>query len=137
MRSNLPKVLHKVGGLAMVGHVIHAVRDAGCEKMALVVGNGAEKVSAEAGALGVPMDTFIQTERLGTAHAVLAAKDAIANGQMDVIIGYGDTPLVTSDLFESISSCLTAGADVAVLGFETEQPTGYGRLLMEPSAMIT
>ena len=89
MRSNLPKVLHKVGGLPMVGHVIHAVKEAGCQKMALVVGNGAEKVSAEAGALGVPMDTFIQTERLGTAHAVLAAKNAIASGQMDVIIGYG------------------------------------------------
>ncbi|MEP3629566.1 MAG: bifunctional UDP-N-acetylglucosamine diphosphorylase/glucosamine-1-phosphate N-acetyltransferase GlmU [Hyphomicrobiales bacterium] len=136
MRSSLPKVLHKVGGLAMVGHVIHAVKDAGCQKMALVVGNGAEKVSAEAGALGVAMDTFIQTERLGTAHAVLAAKDAIANGQMDVIIGYGDTPLVTSDLFKSISDCLTAGADVAVLGFETEQPTGYGRLLMKGDQLM-
>ena len=136
MRSSLPKVLHKVGGLPMVGHVIHAVKDAGCQKMALVVGNGAEKVSAEAGALGVPMDTFIQTERLGTAHAVLAAKDAIANGQMDVIIGYGDTPLVTTALFQSISDCLAAGADVAVLGFETEQPTGYGRLLMKGDQLM-
>lgn len=136
MRSNLPKVLHKVGGLPMVGHVIHAVKAAGCERMALVVGNGAEKVSQEAGQLGVELETFIQSERLGTAHAVLAAKNAIKDAESDIIIAYGDTPLVTVELFTSILESLRDGADVAVLGFKTETPTGYGRLLMDGDQLV-
>ena len=131
MRSNLPKVLHEVGGLPMVGHVIHAIEQAGCDHVALVVGNGAKKVEEAASLMKPGLATYVQSERLGTAHAVLAAKEAFADGACDIIIGYGDTPLVTHELFSSVVNALKQGADVAVLGFEAENPTGYGRLLMD------
>ncbi|MEO1065789.1 MAG: bifunctional UDP-N-acetylglucosamine diphosphorylase/glucosamine-1-phosphate N-acetyltransferase GlmU [Pseudomonadota bacterium] len=136
MRSTLPKVLHEVGGLPMVGHVLHAVRDAGCERIALVVGNAAEKVAGFAERLDMGTEAYVQTERLGTAHAVLAAREAIAATNGHIIIGYGDTPLVTPALFASIVASLEDGADVSVLGFETKEPTGYGRLLMQSDQLI-
>ena len=131
MRSRLPKVLHEVGGLSMVGHVIHAIEEAGCDKVSLVVGNGADGVEAAARQLKAGLTSYVQGERLGTAHAVLAARDAFVDGSHDVIIGYGDTPLVTPELFASVIKALKDGADVAVLGFHADNPTGYGRLLMD------
>ncbi|MEP3265472.1 MAG: bifunctional UDP-N-acetylglucosamine diphosphorylase/glucosamine-1-phosphate N-acetyltransferase GlmU [Hyphomicrobiales bacterium] len=131
MRSNLPKVLHEVGGLPMVGHVIRAIELAGCDNVSLVVGNGAKQVEEAASLMKPGLETYVQSERFGTAHAVLAAKEAFADGTHDIIIGYGDTPLVTPELFASVINALEQGADVAVLGFEAEDPTGYGRLLMD------
>lgn len=131
MRSDLPKVLHEVGGLPMVGHTIRAIEQAGCDKVALVVGNGAEKVEKVTCQMKPALTVYVQTERFGTAHAVLAAKNAFSEGNHDIIIGYGDTPLVTLELFVSVIDALNDGADVAVLGFEAENPTGYGRLLMD------
>lgn len=131
MRSDLPKVLHKVGGLPMVGHVIRSIEEAGCDKVALVVGNGAQRVEEAAAQLKPGLTSYIQNERLGTAHAVLAAKNAFEDGAHDIIIGYGDTPLVTAELFASVIAALNDGADVAVVGFDARDPTGYGRLLME------
>lgn len=136
MRSSLPKVLHEVGGLPMVGHVIRVIEQVGCEKIALVVGNGAEKVEKAASQLKPDLTSFVQGERLGTAHAVLAAKAAFGDGAHDILIGYGDTPLVRPDLFASVLKALNEGADVAMLGFEAENPTGYGRLIMDGDALL-
>ncbi len=136
MRSNLPKVLHKIGGLSMVGHVIRAFEGAGCENLALVVGNQAEKVSQECEKLSSRLISYIQNERLGTAHAVLAAQESFKDGKNHIIIGYGDTPLVTAELFNAIKDALLEGADIAVLGFESDNPHGYGRLVMNGEALI-
>ncbi|MEM8794822.1 MAG: bifunctional UDP-N-acetylglucosamine diphosphorylase/glucosamine-1-phosphate N-acetyltransferase GlmU [Pseudomonadota bacterium] len=131
MHSRSPKVLHKVAGRPMVGHVQSAMAEAGITTMALVVGNGAEKVADAAKASYPETQIFVQSERLGTAHAVLAARDAIEQGFASIVIGYGDTPLVTPGLFMSIINELETGADVVVLGFHSENPTGYGRLIMD------
>jgi bifunctional UDP-N-acetylglucosamine pyrophosphorylase/glucosamine-1-phosphate N-acetyltransferase len=80
--------------------------------------------------------TFVQHERLGTAHAVLAAKDAIAKGADDLLIAFGDTPLISAETFERLRAPLKAGAELTVLGFRAADPTGYGRLLVEGDQLV-
>jgi bifunctional UDP-N-acetylglucosamine pyrophosphorylase / glucosamine-1-phosphate N-acetyltransferase len=129
MRSDLPKVLHKVAGLPMVGHVAEAARQAGVDRLAVVVGRGADAVSAALNTHDV--STHLQTERLGTGHAVLAARDTIALGFDDVLVLFGDTPLLSTETIERARGALASGADIAVVGFHAADPTGYGRLIVE------
>ena len=131
MASDMPKVLHPVAGLPMVCHVIDTAVAAGGTKHAVVVGNQAERVADIVKTHNVSTEIFVQTERKGTAHAVLAARDAVTEDFDDVIILYGDVPLIRSQTIQSARDALRDGADIVVLGFETADPTGYGRLLME------
>jgi bifunctional UDP-N-acetylglucosamine pyrophosphorylase / glucosamine-1-phosphate N-acetyltransferase len=129
MRSGTPKVMHKVAGRSMLGHVLAAVASAGAQKIAVVVGPGREDV-AEAARKAVPgVAVFVQEERLGTAHAVLAARAALEEGADDVIVAYADTPLIVPGTFSALRAPLAGGAAVVALGFQAEDPSGYGRLL--------
>ena len=136
MASALPKVLHPVAGLPMVCHVLQTARAAGGEKRAVVVGNQAELVAGEITAFDEDASVFEQTERKGTAHAVLAARAAVSEGLDDVIVLYGDVPLIQVETLQSARKALAEGADIVVLGFETADPSGYGRLLMEGDELI-
>ena len=131
MRSALPKVLHPVAGKPMVGHALDAARDAGADALAVVVGHGAETVRDAV----APDDTFLQSEQLGTAHAVLAARGAIKRGCDEVLVLYGDTPLLTGASLRLAREALGENA-VAVVGFEAADPTGYGRLLTDGDALL-
>jgi bifunctional UDP-N-acetylglucosamine pyrophosphorylase / glucosamine-1-phosphate N-acetyltransferase len=136
MKSSMSKVLHPIAGRPMIAHVMAAVASSGVTEAALVVGRDADGV-AKAGAVdGVTVEAFLQTERRGTGHAVLAAKQAIARGYDDILVAYGDVPLVTSAPFAEAREKLAAGADVVVIGFHTDKPTGYGRLLVENGELI-
>lgn len=125
MKSALPKVLHPLAGLPLVSHVIAAARAAGAGDVALVVGHGGETVRKAVSGV----ETFEQTERLGTGHAVLAARDALARGYDDVLVMFGDTPLITAEPLQAARAKLAEGAAVVVIGFRTDRPTGYGRLI--------
>jgi len=135
MRSRLPKVLHEVGARPMVAHAIACARAAGATACAAVVGPNAEAVAKVAEKAGVE-EVFVQADRLGTAHAVLQAKPAIARGADDVVVLYGDTPLVAPATIDRVRAELAAGADVVVLGFHSPAPTGYGRLLTEGGRLV-
>ena len=135
MRSSLPKVLHAVAGRTLIAHVLSAAIDAGGAEIAVVVGPGRDDVAAEARKVVPAVRVFEQRERLGTAHAVLAAKAAIANGADDVLVMFADTPLVTPATLAQLRKALAGGAAVAVLGFTPKDPTGYGRLVMEGDAL--
>ncbi|WP_105438232.1 bifunctional UDP-N-acetylglucosamine diphosphorylase/glucosamine-1-phosphate N-acetyltransferase GlmU [Neorhizobium sp. T25_13] len=136
MKSSMSKVLHPIAGRPMIAHVMAAVASSGVTEAALVVGRDADGV-AKAGAVhGATVEAFLQTERRGTGHAVLAAKQAIARGYDDILVAYGDVPLVTSAPFAEAREKLAAGADVVVIGFHTDKPTGYGRLLVENGELI-
>jgi bifunctional UDP-N-acetylglucosamine pyrophosphorylase / glucosamine-1-phosphate N-acetyltransferase len=130
MRSATPKVLHNVAGRTMLLHVLNGVSAAGAQEVAVVVGPGREDVSNEARREHHNAHLFEQTERLGTAHAVLAAKDVLEKGYDDVIVAYADTPLITPQTFVRLREALHQGATVVVLGFEPVDPKGYGRLVM-------
>ncbi len=135
MRSSLPKVLHQVGNRPMVVHAMATARAAGVDRLALVVGPNMEAVEKTVTAAGA--DTIVvQSERLGTAHAVLRARAAIEAGADDVIVLYGDTPLVRPSTIAAVRARLAGGADVVVLGFRTATPTGYGRLVEADGRLV-
>lgn len=136
MKSDLPKVLHRIAGLPMVAHVAKAALAAGGGDVAVVVGRGADKVKAAVQPFAPGVETFEQTERLGTAHAVLAARAAIGRGYDDVLVMFGDTPLVEAGPLEAARKLIAAGNVVAVMGFRTPTPAGYGRLLEKNGALV-
>ena len=129
MKSAMPKVLHLVAGLPMVAHVVKAAEASGADAIALVVGHGADAMRKAAEKLAPEADIFVQEKRLGTAHAVLAAREAIARGHDDILVMYGDTPLIDADVLLTTREKLANGAAVVVIGFRTDRPTGYGRLI--------
>ena len=135
MRSDRPKVLHALANRSMLGHVLAAVQEAGASRLAVVVEPGREDVVREIERLAPGAGIHPQAERLGTAHAVLAARDALEGGQ-DVIVAFGDTPLVTAETYARLRAPLREGAAVAVLAFEAADPTGYGRVLTEGGRVL-
>lgn len=136
MLSSLPKILHRIANRAIVSHVLDAVGRAGVESVAVVVGPGREDVEAEVRAAAPAATIHVQHERLGTAHAALAARPALEGGADDVIVVFGDTPLVEPETIRRLRDTLAGGAAVAVLGFEAKDPTGYGRLLLDGDELI-
>jgi bifunctional UDP-N-acetylglucosamine pyrophosphorylase/glucosamine-1-phosphate N-acetyltransferase len=136
MKSALPKVLHKVAGLPMVAHVARAAADAGPGDMAIVLGNGGDRVGAALEPLVPPFETCVQTERRGTADAALAARRAIARGYDDVVFLCGDAPLIEASAIRAVREAVAAGAEVVVLGFRPPDPTGYGRLIERDGALV-
>jgi bifunctional UDP-N-acetylglucosamine pyrophosphorylase/glucosamine-1-phosphate N-acetyltransferase len=131
MRSALPKVLHPVAGQPLLAHVLAAAPKGERDALAVVIGPDHAAVAEATKRLRPDAGIFVQRERLGTAHAVLAARDAIARGADDLLVVFGDTPLISSETFERLRAPLKQGAVLAVLGFRAADPTGYGRLLVE------
>jgi bifunctional UDP-N-acetylglucosamine pyrophosphorylase / glucosamine-1-phosphate N-acetyltransferase len=136
MRSALPKVLHWVAGRSLLAHVLAAVAEAKIGATAVVVGPGQEAVAAEARRLLPGAECFVQKERRGTAHAVLAAKPALARRADDVLVVYADTPLIRAAALNRLRAPLAAGASVAVLGFRPADPSGYGRLVVKGKKLV-
>ena len=129
MKSALPKVLHKVGGQAMVDWSIQLARRTGCSRIVTVVSQNSQALTQHVeGALGAG-STAVQDPPLGTGHAVQAAQDALAGFEGNVIVLYGDTPLIPSTAVEALFSELEAGTGVGVLGFRAADPGAYGRLV--------
>lgn len=136
MRSALPKVLHPVAGQTLLAHVLAAAPAGPGTSLAVVVGPGHEAVADEAKRVRPDVMTFVQRERLGTAHAVLAAREVISAGADDLVIAFGDTPLISADTFARMRKPLRDGASLAVLGFHAADPTGYGRLIVDDGQLI-
>lgn len=130
MKSALPKVMHAVAGRSMLAHVLAAVREAGAGATAVIVGPGRDDVAAEAKAAAPDAEIFVQNQRLGTAHAVLAGEATLMRGHDDVVVAFADTPLVTAATFSRLRSAVAEGAAVAVLAFEAADPAGYGRVIV-------
>lgn len=129
MKSARPKVMHEIAGLPLLGHVLKTARTVS-DARAVVLGPdmaGAEKLAT---ALDPDAHVHIQAERLGTAHAVLSVDRELLSGFETVLVLYGDTPLITAETLTRLKAALSSGADVAVLGFEAQDPTGYGRLIV-------
>lgn len=136
MRSSLPKVLHPVAGRPLIVHVLAAAPGGRNDAIAVVVGPDHQAVIDEINRTRSEAKTYVQRERLGTAHAVLAAREAIAAGADDILIAFGDTPLIDGQTFERLRKALKDGAALAVLGFRAADPTGYGRLLVDGDQLV-
>jgi bifunctional UDP-N-acetylglucosamine pyrophosphorylase/glucosamine-1-phosphate N-acetyltransferase len=129
MKSNLPKVMHPLAGQPLIRHVIATVEALDPERIAVVVGAEMAAVSRAV----QPHPTVVQEPRLGTGHAVQAARPLLEGFGGDVLIVYGDTPLLPAATLRRMIEARrgpTAPA-VVVLGFRPETPGGYGRLLVD------
>jgi bifunctional UDP-N-acetylglucosamine pyrophosphorylase/glucosamine-1-phosphate N-acetyltransferase len=135
MRNSRPKALHKIGGRSLIAHVLAVAGTIGA-RVAVVVGPGQEAVVEAARAVMPDAEFYLQHERRGTAHAVLAAKAALARGAEDVVVVFADTPLITPQTVARLRGALAAGAGVAVLGFRPANPSGYGRLAADSDGRL-
>jgi bifunctional UDP-N-acetylglucosamine pyrophosphorylase / glucosamine-1-phosphate N-acetyltransferase len=136
MRSAQPKVLHSIAGRSLLAHVLAAIAAAKIDATAIVVGPGQEAVATEARRVLPGAECFVQRQRRGTAHAVLAARPAIERRPDDILVVYGDTPLIRAATLTRLRAALAAGAAVAVLAFRPADPTGYGRLVVADGKLI-
>ena len=136
MRSSLPKVLHQVAGQSLLAHVLDATPHGAGAALAVVIGPDHKAVADETRRIRPDAATFVQAERLGTAHAVLSARAAIAAGADDLLVVFGDTPLISAKTFARLRAPLQKGAALAVLGFRAADPTGYGRLLLDGDRLM-
>ena len=131
MKSDLHKVLHPIAGRPMLLHLIAAVGALQPERTVVVTGAGRAQVEAAVSPLGIA--TALQAEQLGTAHAVAQAEASLAGFFGDVLILYGDVPLVTSATMQAMIDRLNA-ADapaIVVLGFRPDDAAAYGRIVAE------
>ncbi|MCD7061039.1 bifunctional UDP-N-acetylglucosamine diphosphorylase/glucosamine-1-phosphate N-acetyltransferase GlmU [Pelagibacterium xiamenense] len=136
MKSDRPKVLHEVGRLPIVGHVLKAATAAGSTDVAMITGPGHEAIRAAVSALNPNVRFFEQVERRGTAHAAMMAAPAYEAADGYVAVVYGDHPLLRAENFAQIVERLDDGLDVTILGFEPEDPTGYGRLITDGDRLL-
>ena len=134
MKSKLPKVLHKVGGVPMVEQVLRAVKTAGTTRQIVVVGFGGETVRDY---LGDQAETVVQQEQLGTGHAVLQAEPLLNGVSGTLLVTCGDTPLVTTETFTALVDCHEkSGAAATVLTAHMPDPTGYGRVIRDDKGQV-
>ena len=131
MKSALPKVLHKVGGRAMVDWSIELARQVGCEKIIVVVSKSSDDLRTHIVSQLGEDAIAVQDPPLGTGHAVQAAEAAMDGFSGDLVVLYGDTPLIPASAIEALFGEIEGGADVGVLGFEAEDPGAYGRLMVD------
>ena len=131
MNSDLPKVLHPLAGAPLLAHALATARALDPERTILVTGHGAEAVAAAARAIDPELRVVEQREQLGTAHAVRQALPELAGFAGEVVVLYGDTPLIRPATLEAMLAARAGGAAVVVLGFEAADPGGYGRLVLD------
>ncbi|PHR92144.1 MAG: bifunctional N-acetylglucosamine-1-phosphate uridyltransferase/glucosamine-1-phosphate acetyltransferase [Robiginitomaculum sp.] len=134
MKSSRSKVLHHVGGRSMLAWVADLARSVGAEKIIAVVGEMNADVRAEAEQLG--LEIAVQEPQLGTADAVLAAKDALSGFEGNVIVLCADAPLIREETVAASFKALEAGADVVAVGFVPDDPGSYGRLIVENGELL-
>lgn len=130
MVSDLPKVLHAVGGRSLLGHALAAGSALRPGRIVVVTGHGAEAVAAATRRLAPAAVCVEQSEQRGTAHAVAQSAPGLADWPGDAIVLYGDTPFIAPTTLQAMAEQRAAGFDVVVLGFEAADPGRYGRLVM-------
>jgi bifunctional UDP-N-acetylglucosamine pyrophosphorylase/glucosamine-1-phosphate N-acetyltransferase len=128
MQSSLPKVLHKLAGRPLLGHVLDTARSLGPRRVHVVYGHGGEAVKAAFGAApaGLEVVWTEQAERLGTGHAVMQALPQI-EADADVLVLYGDVPLVRAETLAQLVAAASSG--LAILTVQLDDPRGYGRVV--------
>ena len=137
MKSTLPKVLHRVAGRSLLGHVLSSAESLNAANTIIVVGHGRELVAEELAAIAPTATTAVQTEQNGTGHAVAVALDSapsVTGGS--VLVLAGDTPLLTSDDLRNLIAAHD-GAGATILTARLANPFGYGRIVRDTDATVS
>ncbi|OEG00290.1 UDP-N-acetylglucosamine diphosphorylase/glucosamine-1-phosphate N-acetyltransferase [Vulcanibacillus modesticaldus] len=134
MKSTLPKVLHKVGGKPMIGHVIDVLQEINTQEIVVIVGHESEKVKEYVGGNALFAE---QLEQLGTAHAVSQASPILSNKSGTTLVICGDTPLFTKETLSAlIEKHHNKNAAATILTTELSSPTGYGRIIRDDKGNV-
>lgn len=134
MNSELPKVLHHIGGSPLLHHAMAAGRTLAPDRTVIVVGHGGAEVAKAAHAFDDTAEIVEQTEQKGTGHAVAQAAPLLATAAGDVIVLYGDTPFIRPETLEAMQAARAQHA-VVVLGFHAADPGRYGRLITDGATL--
>ncbi len=136
MKSSLHKVLHPIAGRPMLLHLLESAKALDPMRQVVVVGAGREQVEAAVAGMGVGV--ALQAEQHGTGHAVMQAEEALAGFEGDVLILYGDVPLVRPETMRALVSRLhdADGPACVVLGFRPADPGAYGRIIADADGRI-
>ncbi len=134
MQSDLPKVLHPLAGAPLLVHAMKSGAALDPAAMVVVAGHGADLVEAAAKDWNPDAQIVVQSEQLGTAHAVAQARPALKDHKGDAFVLYGDTPFITDTTLAAMAAARTTH-DVVVLGFEAADPGRYGRLVMDGTTL--
>ena len=132
MKSKTLKCLHKIAGLPMMDHLLAMLADIDASQKILVI---SEEMKEK---LVFPPDvkTVVQKERLGTGHAVMQAKEYFLENSDDVVVVYGDNPLIRAETINEMISRRREGMSVVVLGFDAKDPARYGRLVVDENGFL-
>ncbi len=130
MNSDLPKVLHPLGGAPLLAHALRSGAATEPERLIVVTGHGGDAVAEAARALNPGIEIVHQQEQLGTGHAVAAAAPLLEGFAGDVLVLYGDTPFIRPETIRRMQGARRSGHDIVVLGFNAREPGRYGRLVL-------
>ena len=133
MKSSLPKVLHRLAGKPLLGHVLDVTRRLGVEHIHIIIGHGAEQVANHFSDSG-DLSWVLQEQQLGTGHAVLQAMPSV-KGESTVLILYGDVPLLSTTTLAQLLDA-TGEKSLGLLTVELDNPTGYGRILRDETGRV-
>ncbi|MFC4104695.1 bifunctional UDP-N-acetylglucosamine diphosphorylase/glucosamine-1-phosphate N-acetyltransferase GlmU [Micromonospora zhanjiangensis] len=137
MKSALPKVLHPLLGRTLVGHVLAAAEPLAAEQTVVVVGHGADRVTAHLAEVAPSAGTVLQAEQLGTGHAVRVALESVPERAGTVVVINGDVPLLRADTVRAlVEAHEAAGAAGTVLAAEVADPTGLGRIVRDEAGRL-
>ena len=134
MNSDLPKVLHPLGGAPLLHHAMAAVRALDPARVIIVAGHRADAVSKAAKAFDTESEIILQAEQLGTAHAVAQAAPLLAETDGDALVLYGDTPFIRPETLEAMTLARSHHA-IVVLGFQALDAARYGRLIVNGDSL--
>jgi bifunctional UDP-N-acetylglucosamine pyrophosphorylase/glucosamine-1-phosphate N-acetyltransferase len=134
MKSDLHKVLHPIAGHPMLLHLLGAIGEVGVARTVIVAGDRREQI--EAALAGTGSEVVVQEPQLGTAHAALQAKAALADFSGLVLVCFGDVPFLAAGTVRRLCDALSSGAKVAVLGFRPDVTAAYGRIIADHDGTV-
>jgi len=135
MKSDLPKVLHELGGKPLLAHVLESCKKAGIERTIVIVGFKGELVAKAAQPYGV--EIVWQTEQLGTGHAVTQAEESLRDFIGEIVVMNGDVPLISpGTIVALVEEHRRRQAAATVLTAEVDNPKGYGRIVRNPQGLV-
>jgi len=134
MKSDLHKVLHPIAGKPMLMHLLDEFEQLGPERTIVVVGDRREQI--DSALEGRNVATALQDPQHGTAHAALQAKEALSGFDGNILVTFGDVPMVRAETVRKLTDALSGGAKVAVLGFRPDDPLAYGRIIADADGTV-
>ena len=136
MKSSIAKPLHPVGGKPMLSWVIETAKAAGSDKICVVAGTSHSQIDGFIKTYHSDIIIAHQTDPLGTGHAAQAAQNALSDDSQPILVLFGDSPLITAETLQRLTNTINDGHDLCILGFEADNPTGYGRLKIDDKGML-